>query len=333
MNLRFHHYMPEKIVSNNDLENQGMLSLSGKPLTAERIYNITGIKTRRVATEEESTLYMAYKAFEGVLGDSNPDAVLTSTSYPAGVNFSAEIVKRFSLSGESTHIMDFYAACSGFARQLKYIYDNMDIFEGKDVILVNTEKYSGTLQGLDKAIFTDGAIASRFRVGEDLVIKNCYSVNRDMFTEEVNMYIQMPIDRKMMISPCVEEFVPVPSEGSNPNMFYQNGEGVKIAVLTTLPGIVRMMDDEYVRSANGNKPLRKLIPHQGSKQIVDREIARSLPEYDVIRDYEDGNGSSMSIPRAIMRLAQREELSPGEEFLIAGFGAGMHLTVVKLRLG
>ncbi len=333
LGIRFSFYSPDKVVSNSDLENEGILSLSGKLLTAKRIENITGIMSRRVADEKETPLYMALKAFEGVYGEKSPDAVLTSTSYPVGFNLSSEILKEHGLTEPEIHIMDFYAACSGFSRQLKYIHEYIDFFDGKDVVLVNTEKYSPTLRGLDKAIFTDGAIASRFRVGKDLVIADSYSVTRDKFGEEINLHIQMPIERSLMTKPFVEEYVPEPLPDKDQTKFYQNGEGVKLAVLSILPGIIRNIDSEYLNNyKNGNSPDRKLIPHQGSKQIVDREIARSLPEYEVIKDYEDGNGSSMSIPRAIMRLVQQDRIKKGEELLIVGFGAGMHLTAVKLSL-
>ena len=332
LKIRFSLYMPENVVSNDDLEKENMLTLSGRPLTSQRIENITGIRARRVAQENETQLFMASKAFGGILEDNPPDVLLTSTSYPVGVNISSEILKKFGIDPDKKHIMDFYAACSGFARQLKYIHDNIGLFNGKDVVIINTERYSPTLHGLEKAIFTDGAIASRFVVGRDLVIKDYYSVPRDRFSEEINNYIQMPIDRSLMIEPYVEEYVPEPNDGKDPSKFYQNGEGVKMAVLKTLPGIIRILDAEYLASHNGNKPIRKLIPHQGSKQIVDREIARSLPEYNVIKDYEDGNGSSMSLPRAIMRIIERNEIEKGEEFIVAGFGAGMHITAVKLAL-
>lgn len=333
LRIRFSTYLPENVISNADLEKEGILSLSGKPLTSQRIENITGITARRVADENETPLYMAEKVFEGVFENQPPDAVLTSTSYPVGVNFSSEILKKSGIDESVTHVMDFYAACSGFARQLKYIHDNIVFFEGKDVVLINTEKYSHTLQGLEKAIFTDGAIASRFTVGRDLVIKDAYSVLREHLPEDVNLYIQMPIDRSLMVKPFIEEYVPEPVSGRDPTKFFQNGEGVKQAVLTTLPGVIRSLDADYLKNwHNGNKPTRKLIPHQGSKQIVDREIARSLPEYNVIRDYEDGNASSMSLPRAMMRLIEQDGIEKGEEMLLAGFGAGMHMTVVKLVL-
>lgn len=333
LGIRFSIYLPENVVTNDDLEKEGILSLSGKPLTSKRIENITGIMSRRVASEEESSLFMAQKVFGEILQGQPPDAVMTSTSYPTGVNFSSEILGMFGIDNPDIHVMDFFAACSGFARQLKYIHDNIDFFQGKDVVLINTEKYSHTLKGLEKAIFTDGAIASRFTVGKDLVIRDSYSVLREHLSEDVNLYIQMPIDRSLMVEPFIEEYVPEPVNGRDPTKFYQNGEGVKQAVLTTLPGVIRSLDAEYLKnSRNGNKPARKLIPHQGSKQIVDREIARSLPEYDVIKDYEDGNASSMSLPRAMMRLVERDEIERGEEMLLAGFGAGMHMTVVKLAL-
>lgn len=74
------HYLPEKIVSNFDLES--MLDT-----TSEWIVQRTGIENRHIANDQETTAYMAYKAAQEALKNANfeaqnVDMIVLATSTP-----------------------------------------------------------------------------------------------------------------------------------------------------------------------------------------------------------------------------------------------------------
>ena len=67
------------------------------------------------------------------------------------------------------------------------------------------------------------------------------------------------------------------------------------------------------------------VPHQANLRIVE-SIARKLrvPQARVADDIiEAGNTSSASIPLALSRMIERNEISSGEHALLLGFGAGL----------
>jgi 3-oxoacyl-[acyl-carrier-protein] synthase III len=71
--------------------------------------------------------------------------------------------------------------------------------------------------------------------------------------------------------------------------------------------------------------LAAFVPHQANLRIVEA-IARKLgaPQAKVASDIVTaGNTSSASIPLALSRMIERDELASGDTALLIGFGAGI----------
>jgi 3-oxoacyl-[acyl-carrier-protein] synthase-3 len=79
------------------------------------------------------------------------------------------------------------------------------------------------------------------------------------------------------------------------------------------------------RAGVAPQELGVFVPHQANLRIIE-SIARKLkaPQARVADDIvHAGNTSSASIPLALSRMIERDEVSSGEHALLLGFGAGL----------
>jgi 3-oxoacyl-[acyl-carrier-protein] synthase-3 len=80
--------------------------------------------------------------------------------------------------------------------------------------------------------------------------------------------------------------------------------------------------------------LTAFVPHQANLRIIEA-IARKLgaPQAKVADDIVTaGNTSSASIPLALSRMIERDEVVSGDTALLIGFGAGICYAAQVVRL-
>src|SRR5690625_4537604 len=155
------HYLPEKVLTNADLEKI-------VETTDEWIQTRTGIKERRIASDDIEASDMAYFAAKQALeeADVSPediDLILVATVTPdtpfPGV--SAQIQAR--LGAKNAAAMDVSAACTGFVYAL--VTGEQFIKSGayKKVLVVGVDKLSKILDWTDRntcVLMSDGAGAA-----------------------------------------------------------------------------------------------------------------------------------------------------------------------------
>lgn len=329
-------YLPTKILTNQEIESWNLRKTpDGNPLSARAILTTTGVEKRYVADERETAFLMGINAAQQALNGKMPDAVIVSTSFPAGFNLSKRISEELGVTPDFH--LDVHAACSGFTLSLAYIKEHEQEFLGRKILLVATERYSPFLHDLKtegrnsdlslaQTLFSDGAYAIVFEYGRDLQVLSALNLR---FPKEVEPYIQMPVKQKLMSLPFIEEFVPYPESGK----FEQNGR----RVLNTVSRSIWSLIDEAVRKANLTpSDIKRIFPHQGSKPMTQAIINGKMDGYAdgvIYEDYQEGNFSSGSIPKALMRAVNQGELKRGDNLVLAGFGAGMFASIVVVRFG
>lgn len=325
-------YIPCRALTNEKIESWRVTNPKGKFLTAERILQITGIERRFVAHETETPFYMGFSAAtQAIKNKPKPDALFASTSFPLGFNLSERLSQALYVS-PILH-QDFFAACSGFPFILNYLKEHEEEFIEKNVLTVTSEKYSPFVYDLKtsgwekdpslaQTIFSDGAVALAFKYGQDLTVLS--GVNKK-FPPEINDCIEMPVDIKLMVNPFIPGPIPpYPTYGR----FKQDGKRVIEVVRNEIEQLV----EQAVKSAKLDpSKIKMVIPHQGSKPILD-VIEKQLPKFRVFRDYHEGNWSSGSIPKAMMRAIENGEIKSGDILVLAGFGAGMLASVAVVKL-
>ncbi len=326
--ISFGLYIPQKTLTNREIESWHIRTPGGNLLTAGDILKRTGVERRHVATKSETVEQMALIALEEAMKKKrNAGLIIATTSYPDR-NLSQSLVNAknyFPLLN-----IDIYAACSGFTRGLSFIKAHEMDFMGHSVLIVASEKYSDKVFDLRKGaesdpslaqtIFSDGAVAIHFVYGKDLRI---LSAKNQRLPSELAGSIRMPIDRSRMKPIYIEEPVPQSQSGK----FEQDGRTVYRAVIDNVPRLIR----ETIKAARLREgDIKLVIPHQGSGHIVEG-LQDRLPNLNVFRDVSDGNFSSASIPKALYKAREEGLIHRGDKVVLAGFGAGLFASVVVVE--
>lgn len=323
LGMSFGSYLPKQELTNQEMATWNIRTKTGL-LTADDILNKTGVEKRYIAGKEETPYYMAReaaaKALEG--NRNNMDVVIVSTSYIPDEDLSKKLQEEFGFSGFQ---QDVYAACSGIGARLAYFKRRERQFMGNRVLFVAVEKPSEHLHNLKEdggskkdpslaqTLFSDGAFAVVFEYGKDLRL---LSVKEHTF-EGTGDYIKMPIDRsKLGDRRCFELPILYPESGK----FEQEGSKVYKLVRNNVPDFIRKSISEA-----GLMPadIAMVFPHQGSGRVVEA-IIDNLPEFDgrIWRDYRDGNPSSGSAPKGMMRAMEKGAIKKGDFVNVTFFGAG-----------
>lgn len=328
MALEIATYFPEQVLTNKDIAYWGV-QIGGKALTAQSIHDKIGVKRRYVARADEKVLSMGIQAVQSLPSSPQPDVVFFSTSYPDGTNNASDLIKHLNLTADGC--INIHAACSGFTLALSHIWENRDRLSGKKVLMVASEKYSPTLvdlrsddtdSSLAQTIFSDGAVAMSFTEGSDIKILNALNYS---FPRERSACLKMPIDYSLVRHPALTVDIPVSENG----YFWMDGKAVYEGIREKVPKlIITAIEDAGLET----RQVRMVIPHQASRHMLDA-ISKGLSNVDVYRDLEEGNWSSASIPKAMLKAFNQGAIGSGDKLILAGFGAGLFASVTVVELG
>ena len=154
-------YLPEKVLSNKDLEKI-------VDTTDEWITTRTGIKTRRVAAEDEATSDMAFEAAKVALERAQISAeevelIIIGTISPDNFFPSTGCHVQNKLGAKNAVAMDINAACSGYLYGMVIASRLIDAGDYRNALIIGAEKLTSMVNWEDRTtcvIFADGAGAS-----------------------------------------------------------------------------------------------------------------------------------------------------------------------------
>ena len=156
-------YLPEKVMTNHDISEK-------VDTTDVWIYERTGIRTRRIAADHETSSSMAEIAAREALDAANLDAddidlIITATSTPDRIFPSTACLLQQRLGVRNCAAFDVQAACSGFIYGLSIAEQYIKTGVFKNILLIGAEVQSTAMdltnKGRDTAvIFGDGAGAA-----------------------------------------------------------------------------------------------------------------------------------------------------------------------------
>ena len=299
-------YLPEKILTNHDLAKIVETS-------HDWIFERTGIEQRHIASENESSVDMAYKASlkamsMAQLSPNDIDMIIVATATPERKFPSTAVLLQNNLKIEQGFAFDINAACTGFVYALdiadKYIQSKV----AKNILVVGSEKMSSLLDWKDRntcVLFGDGAGAVILsesskpgilstNIGSDGSYKDLLTVNID------------------------------------PEFIEMKGNDVfKIAVKTMGKLAVSTLEKNNI-SIN---QIDWLIPHQANSRIINAIAKKiSLPSEKVILTVnKHGNTSAASIPLAFDDAYHNGSLKEGNLIMLEAFGAGFTWGSVLLK--
>ena len=307
--------LPERSVTNDDLSE--FLDTSD-----EWIYTRTGIKSRRVCTDEtldDLAVEASRRALEaaGVTPDQLDLIVCSTTS--GDHLMPAEACAIAGRLGATCPAFDVSAACAGFVFALDVAAGYFARGRAEHVLVVAAEKMSRLLDWEDRAtcvLFGDGAAAAVLGAGEGLL-----SLRLETDPSVGTLHVpgvggSSPYDR------TEHEASVLSMEGRRVFKFGVNAICSSVDALCDQAGLAVGDIDHFVF-------------HQANERILSSAVSRlGIEDAKVVRSLEEtGNISSACIPLALDRLARSGQLKEGQTVALVGFGAGLDTGACLLRWG
>lgn len=306
-------YVPEKILSNHDLEK--MVDTSD-----EWIVSMTGIRERHIAAPNEATSDLAYHAAVNALKSAGMNAedlelIIVATITPDMFFPSTACLLQDRLGAKKAAAFDLSAACSGFVYGLATATNFVNTGMYNNALVIGVDCLSRITDYTDRntcVLFGDGAGAAI--VGEVPEGRGFQAF--DLGAEGAggaHLYIEAGGSRL----PASAETI-----NTNKHFIYMNGREVfKFAV--------RVMGSatEAVLSKAGidKKDIDLFIPHQANIRIIKSAMERlELPEEKVVINVDKyANTSAASVPLALVEAQESGRLKEGDKVLMVGFGGGL----------
>ncbi|MDH5552704.1 MAG: ketoacyl-ACP synthase III [Nitrosomonas sp.] len=307
-------YLPEKILTNRDLES--MVDTSD-----EWIRTRTGITQRHVAAEgqmaSDLALNASLKAIEAANIDANEiDLIILATTTPDMIFPSTACILQEKLGVTDCPAFDVQAVCSGFV----YALSTADMFiragKCRNALVVGTEIYSNIIDWNDRTtcvLFGDGAGAVILSQSEQPGILSSHLHANGNY----NKVLSVPGNI---------------SHGEiqgNPYVSMEGNTVFKFAV-TVLEEVAR----EAITENNlETSDIDWLIPHQANIRII-KSTAKKLgiPMDKVVATVDmHGNTSAASIPLALDIAVRDGRIQSDQLVLLEGVGGGFTWGAVLLR--
>ncbi|NNM67337.1 MAG: ketoacyl-ACP synthase III [Spirochaetales bacterium] len=305
-------YIPERCVSNDELS--ARLDTSD-----EWIFSHTGIKTRYLAADNETTSSLALRAAQAALeragkAPGEVDLILVATGSPdyPGFPSCASIVQE-QLGCSQAAAMDVVAACSGFVYAVETARSFLVSGAARLVLVIGSEVFSRILDWSDRAtciLFGDGAGAVLLGTDEGLPPNGDFR-------------------RSLLMSDGSGAETLTSRQAHSPYLF-MNGRRVYNFAIKIVPELVGKILSENGLALDD---LRWIVPHQANARIIE-STAKGLGIplnrfYMNIARY--ANTSGASIPIALDEMNEKGLLKRGDWVLLVGFGAGLTAGVNLFR--
>jgi 3-oxoacyl-[acyl-carrier-protein] synthase-3 len=299
-------YLPEKIVTNADLEK--IMDTSD-----EWIRTRTGIEERRIADDNTNTSDMGFAAAEKAIQDAgitpeDIDLILVATVTPDQPFPSVACMLQERLGAKKAAAMDVSAACAGFMYGIITGKQFVESGAYKHVLVVGVEKLSKITDWNDRntaVLFGDGAGA---------VIVGEVSEGRGILSFELG------------------------ADGTGAKHLYQdeyiimNGREVfKFAVRQMGESCINVLE----KAGLTKEDVDFLIPHQANIRIMEASRQRlELPVEKMSKTvHKYGNTSAASIPISIVEEIEAGRIKDDDLIVMVGFGGGLTWGAIAIRWG
>lgn len=302
-------YAPDRVIDNAYFE-------SYLDTSDEWISQMTGIKERRWADENQDTSDLAYEASIRAIEDAGIDAqdidmviVATSTGdhrFPTVANM---LQQRLGLGKVAS--MDQLAACSGFMYGIITAHSFVLSGEYQNVLVVGADKLSKITD------LNDRSTAILFGDGAGAVIIGEVSENRGILSYELG------------------------SDGVGGKYLYQDQETnfIRMNGREVFKFAVRVMGESSQRAVEkanlGPDDINMFIPHQANIRIMESARQRlNLPKEKMSVSVDKyGNTSAASIPLSVKQELENGRIKDDDVVVFVGFGGGLTWGSIVIRWG
>lgn len=315
-------YLPERVMTNEEWAQY--VDTSDEWITAR-----TGIKRRRIAAPDESTVDLALAAARSALGQAgirpqDLEEIIIATDAPeVRVPDTAAFVQH-ELGAREIPAYDLAGSgCAGFLQALDVARARV-FFGVGPILVVGVELVSRLISWHDRntcVLFGDAAAA--FVVGPGPGQAEILSAVAGTDGSKAGiLMIEVGGTRRPFTAEAARE-------ESHKRVDMNGRELFKEAVRRMTEGARRVLDE----AGFSIQDLDLIVPHQANLRIIE-SVAKSLgltPDKLYVNIQEYGNTGSASVPLALWEARQRGVVKPGDLVLLTSFGAGFHWAAALLR--
>jgi 3-oxoacyl-[acyl-carrier-protein] synthase-3 len=306
-------YLPKKVLTNQDLEK--LVETSDEWITSR-----TGMKERRIASEEEPTSFMGLEAAKVALkraqvSPEEIDFIIVATITPDYPFPSTACLIQAALQANHAGGIDIQAACSGYIYGLSLAKAYVEAGIYRHVLVIASEKLSSFTDYQDRTtcvLFGDGAAACVVGaegkgLSVDSIVLGADGTQKDL--------LYMPAGGARQ--PASLETV----QGRQHFIKMEGKETYKHAVRRMESAAIQCLE----KAGYLEEHISYLVPHQANMRIIEGLAKRFKVSMDKVflTIHKYGNTSASSCGIALDELLQEKEIREGEHLLLVAFGAGL----------
>ncbi|HEX7022912.1 MAG TPA: beta-ketoacyl-ACP synthase III [Trueperaceae bacterium] len=312
-------YAPERILTNEELET--IMDTSDEWITSR-----TGIKRRHIASDNEFTSDLAFRAVEDLIAQYGPeslagvDMVIVATNTPDALfpATAALVQDHFKLTAGA---FDLLAACPGWLYALSAAQAYVESGVCRKVLAIGAEALTKIVDWDDRStavLFGDGAGAAVVEA-----VPAAFGIKSMVLGADgsgAGFLHRRAVGCRLPTGEALAEHL------------YMNGREVfKFAVRVMNTATVEAVE----RAGLALSDISLFVPHQANLRIIDaaRERLELPPERVIVTVDEYGNNSTASIPLALRCACQAGRIREGDNVLLVSFGAGLTWAASVLTWG
>jgi 3-oxoacyl-[acyl-carrier-protein] synthase-3 len=320
--MGFGGYVPDRIMTNDDWA--ALVDTDDEWITAR-----TGIKRRRFAAEDQSTVDLAAHAATKAMADAglstaDIDEIIVATDTPEAYTPDTASFLQHELGCREVPAYDLGGSgCAGFVQALDVARARM-LLEPKRILVVGVELISRLMSWTDRSfcvLFGDaaGAVVVGPQEGQaELldVVAGTDGSKTDILTLKTGG-TRYPFNAESLASGAYQHL-----DMDGRRVFREAVHRMSDAVAGVLQGAQRTIDEVAL-----------VIPHQANKRIIDAVGQKlGIPEERVyINVHEYGNTGSATVPFALWEAKEIGRIQSGDLVALTAFGAGFHWAAAAIQ--
>ena len=320
--LGFGGYVPKRVVTNDDWAR--LVDTSDEWITQR-----TGIKERRFAADDETTMTLATEAAVSALKDADltpddVDEIVVATDTPEMMTPDTAALVQARLGCRTVPTYDLSGSgCAGFVQALDVAKSRISV-EPKNVLVIGVELISRMISLKDRTtaiLFGDGAGAvvlgpapGRAEVLD--VVSGTDGSAAEILTLAAGG-TRNPFNAASLASGDYNRLV---MDGRR--VFTEAVRRMSEAATDVLQKIGRSMSE-----------VKLVIPHQANKRIIDAVTKRLCLTEDAVyvNIHNYGNTGSATVPFAMWEAVNTNRIKEGDLVLLTAFGAGFHWAAAAVQ--
>ncbi len=315
-------YLPERVMTNDEWAEHVDTS-------HEWIVARTGIHTRRIAADEESTADLALAAAHAALADgafepADIDEIVLATDTPEvfAPDTAAYVQARLGVGNIPCYDLAG-SGCAGFVLALD-VARSRALANGRRMLVIGVELITRLMNWNDRntcVLFGDAAGAAVVGSGAGAVEILAATAGTDGTKSDI-----LGLETGGTRQPVTMERV---QQGLHKNLVMDGREVFRQAVHRMSAASRQVLEEAGVSMDD----VALVVPHQANLRILNAVAARlGLSEERVFINVQKyGNTGSASVPVALWEAREEGRIKPGDLVLLTAFGAGFHWAAMLLR--